>query len=65
LLYLFPQALTFKSILTEALVLIFSTRHAASTIEAGPAVTGAVIHTFTDRFALCEAVGEIHLLVVD
>lgn len=59
------RALTFKSILTEALVLIFSTRHAVTTIQAGPAVTGAVVHTFADRSAFCEAVGQIHLLVVD
>lgn len=36
-----------------------------TTIEAGPAVTGAVVHTLADRSALCEAVGQIHFLVVD
>lgn len=59
------EELTFKSILTEALVLIFSIRHAVTTVEAGPTVTGAVVHTRANGFALREAVGQIHLLVVD
>lgn len=57
--------LTFESLVTETLVLIFSARHAVSTVQAGPAVTGAVVHTPADRSALCEAVGQIHFLVVD
>lgn len=56
---------TFKSILTETLVLIFSIRHAVTTVEAGPTVTGAVVHTLANGSALCEAVGQIHFLVVD
>lgn len=60
-----PRALTFKAILTEALVLIFSTKHAVTTIQAGPAVTGAVVYTLANGSAFCEAVGQIHLLVVD
>lgn len=59
------EELTFKSILAEALVLIFSIRHAVTTVEAGPTVTGAVVHTLANGFALCEAVGQIHFLVVD
>lgn len=59
------RKLTFKSILTEALVLILSTRHAVTTVQAGPAVAGAVVHTLADRSAFCKAVGQIHLLVVD
>lgn len=57
--------MTFKSVLAQALILIFSVGHAVATIEAGPAVTRAAVHTLPDRFALGEAVGQIHLLVVD
>lgn len=34
-------------------------------VKAGPAVTRAAVHTLLDGFALGEAVGQIHLLVVD
>lgn len=57
--------LTFESVLAQALILIFSIWHAVTTIEAGSAVTRAAIHTLADGFALGEAVGQIHLLVVD
>lgn len=56
---------TFKPVLAQALILIFSSGHAVTTIEAGPAVTWAAVHTLADGFALGEAVGQIHLLVVD
>lgn len=36
-----------------------------TTVEAGPTVTGAVVHTLANGFALCEAVGQIQFLVVD
>lgn len=58
-------SLTFESILTEALVLILSSPHAVTAVQAGPAVARAVVHALGDRSAFCETVGQIHLLVVD
>ena len=40
-------------------------RHAETAVQAGPAVAGAVVHALADGSAFCEAVGQIHLLVVD
>lgn len=61
----YTGALTFKPILAEALIFILNTGHAMSTIQAGPSITGAVVHTLTDGSTFCEAVRQIQLLVVD
>lgn len=57
--------LTFKPIFTQALVLILCIGHTVTSVQTRPAVTWAVVQTLVDRPALCEAVGQIHLLVVD
>lgn len=57
--------LTFEPVLAQALILILSVGHAVATVEAGPAVTRAAVHTLLDGLALGEAVGQVHLLVVD
>lgn len=59
------RAVTFKSVFAETLVLVFGAQHAVTSVEAGPAVTGAVVHAVADGSAFCEAVGQVHFLVVD
>lgn len=57
--------LTLVAVPADALELVFSTEHARTAVQTWPAVTRALIHTLTNSHALCEAVGQIHLLSVD
>lgn len=56
---------TFKPVLAETLVLVLGAGQAVASVEAGPAVAGAAVHARPDVPALGEAVGQVHLLVVD
>lgn len=56
---------TLESVLAETLVLVLGAGQAVASVQAGPAVAGAAVHTRPDGSALREAVGQVHLLVVD